>query len=1344
MTTYIPQKLPVKRTDYETQSYIVQLEEKDYAVPLYPFQLESPQPESLNCLVQKDETQQVTRITQDVTTLLQSFYHVGQSYLFRLKSILPVNGDHYELEDDRGFTFNLYQSINAPVTAGQNIRCQVREISSGRLSLDFQNVVDSTASLEKLRLELENKATQLGPSGSTLVDLLFSPEHAATFDRDIDRWLMHCVESHFPLQQHSAEAQDCIERIIRFCLFVLEDSTLLRFLHNKELSTMQDRLDQVAALAESMSQAIRFTLNGEADTQVQQTIKKLSASGYLFDAQRKLQTTDYLLTINPSLFAQSITALFDIITKRDNANIRQQSPFPFAFMRMLEHYIQLSRELIDSVNTMEDNEETQNRMSSVIKALAIQQLLALGHDSVPFNLVLNRSRLYRYLSFLPGVNAPRLLEQAYRCLINGQGEQLEFGWDALSSDLLIAMKVNNLTADTTADLPERTFITNQVTLLLGNDISLQPTRPGKKLKSQLPYPNFLPWHHMDVRLSTSIHIQQMQDKESLRPYEGMWKNIERHLFVFTDAAAPITPRNSTVPGKHLPEEGDIVTIRITHPLDISNSVYHCVIVDRDNKGIEGEGELNAYRDVVSYNWMPTPATFQDERGLPLLLEARVAHVNEATGQLSFDLREPISQAIIDDYNDPYCDDGQKLLNYSEEYLCVITNYSPTHRSYAAVSSNGLTFTFKRRDDEEQLPNSTYVRLRLLNRARTGNGMHEAELVTVVTDTHFLTQDAVNELLQWYSCGEVWTPTDGESDATTLIAPEEATTSLAASPTCVAEFMRIIDRLAVVTTDYKLAYNYLGFIRLVALTLNDQQQADYYSKRMKFILTLKYFETNGTLDDAELQQAEFMSEDVVRHYQGLHMQYLQLRCVSYMRQPQFNAELWNTLQTAGTSDLGKLARLVLAYNLLGEFRQQQGQILVHKEINRLLGIKERESELRNFGEEDFHTEFKTSVVFPPDNNMRPDPKRQTENILHVICGFLNAEGGKLYLGVNNEGMGTGLANDAQSKLFNNGKNFRDSFGLYIINSIRRRIGTEEAMNVETEWVEGNGRDIFCLTIKPSSRVARIEGRCWRRIGTESVELRGETLHRFMEQRATELRNTLTAPAEPTESSETPAAAPASSPDPQQAEAPITAIEPAEIKLTREQPIRAAFYPRYEGAYAKGYVNIIDRFHYMHTDDAYLGRARITIPVYEGMDDPHLLLVYTDGTALRVPVSHIFDQQERQTFSLYKSETDIDFAAIIDTEDLLLTTYADRRGRLLSRCDAANTIATENSLNARGQSLVNEGIGDYVTCVLINEHQGEFRRLRNLSRTTLGYDLSATANAALRQTLTDMGLAEELKL
>ena len=59
-------------------------------------------------------------------------------------------------------------------------------------------------------------------------------------------------------------------------------------------------------------------------------------------------------------------------------------------------------------------------------------------------------------------------------------------------------------------------------------------------------------------------------------------------------------------------------------------------------------------------------------------------------------------------------------------------------------------------------------------------------------------------------------------------------------------------------------------------------------------------------------------------------------------------------------------------------------------------------------EDSTTEFKTSIIFSPENNQ--PSSSQPQKIAQEMAGFMNAKGGDLYLGVNDEGYIVGIQND----------------------------------------------------------------------------------------------------------------------------------------------------------------------------------------------------------------------------------------------------------------------------------------------------------------------------------------------
>lgn len=129
-------------------------------------------------------------------------------------------------------------------------------------------------------------------------------------------------------------------------------------------------------------------------------------------------------------------------------------------------------------------------------------------------------------------------------------------------------------------------------------------------------------------------------------------------------------------------------------------------------------------------------------------------------------------------------------------------------------------------------------------------------------------------------------------------------------------------------------------------------------------------------------------------------------------PERNDMVWKLMSESNDEHLGRLCKLVLGYNSLKGFGMHNEREAIRKKINEELNIHVDGDEPEYFGEENQTREFKTTTVYPAGNNMRADVKAQTLELMKVICGFLNAEGGTLYLGVNNEGVASGLNNDIE--------------------------------------------------------------------------------------------------------------------------------------------------------------------------------------------------------------------------------------------------------------------------------------------------------------------------------------------
>ena len=374
-------------------------------------------------------------------------------------------------------------------------------------------------------------------------------------------------------------------------------------------------------------------------------------------------------------------------------------------------------------------------------------------------------------------------------------------------------------------------------------------------------------------------------------------------------------------------------------------------------------------------------------------------------------------------------------------------------------------------------------------------------------------------------------------------------------------------------------------------------------------------------------------------------------------------------------------------------------------------------------------------------MREDIERQTWVILHTICGFLNSRlGGKLYLGVNNEGMGVGLQSDAQHRYFRGG-NFHDRYERYIQDNVAFKVAKEALSLLSFEWPNAAGRDVLCITILPSEKLVKLDGQYWVRFGSETRELVGEMARNYNVQRQAERQAAMATAVTPVASlidndtltilNATVKAEEKVAEQPKEPKA-ATAMPNAEKCPTRSS-IHTTVQHHDDDAYAVAYVNFIDHRTYSHTSEMYYGQARLTIPIYHGSENDYLVVVNTDGTMMRVPLQHILEQDERKPYSLYVSDdVDILFAAVAKEDDLL---YSDRfsakKNRVVSRCDTILNLTECDSLNARGASLVMNTQAQIRQCAIIPHSQANsFKKITDLTEKQIGSDLLTKSYEKMR--------------
>jgi len=99
----------------------------------------------------------------------------------------------------------------------------------------------------------------------------------------------------------------------------------------------------------------------------------------------------------------------------------------------------------------------------------------------------------------------------------------------------------------------------------------------------------------------------------------------------------------------------------------------------------------------------------------------------------------------------------------------------------------------------------------------------------------------------------------------------------------------------------------------------------------------------------------------------------------------------------------------------------------------------------------------------------------DNCLRTICAFANSSGGKLYIGIDDEGKATGLK-DATRYLDDIPNKTKDVLGITPDVKIKKKAG----------------KDIIEITVAPSSTPIPYHGRFYTRSGSSSIEIKGNEL------------------------------------------------------------------------------------------------------------------------------------------------------------------------------------------------------------------------------------------------------------
>ena len=157
--------------------------------------------------------------------------------------------------------------------------------------------------------------------------------------------------------------------------------------------------------------------------------------------------------------------------------------------------------------------------------------------------------------------------------------------------------------------------------------------------------------------------------------------------------------------------------------------------------------------------------------------------------------------------------------------------------------------------------------------------------------------------------------------------------------------------------------------------------------------------------------------------------------------------------------------------------------------------------KNFGCEDAKKEFKSSIVYPAGDTVANIDK-QLGIICRTIAGFMNANGGTLYIGVSDNGYICGIEgeychlNDGEEEDYTYKEN-DDQYMLKITNRVLKRLGMTAGTLMNMRIEEEEGKKYCVVDIKKASRPIWFDGnKLFVRIVTTNRLLKNDEITQFV--------------------------------------------------------------------------------------------------------------------------------------------------------------------------------------------------------------------------------------------------------
>ena len=1261
--TYDFEVIERKDIDEDYSLFILKHEDDTFKIKLFDYQKKIATPARVKCYVY-DIKYGSTLLHFSKHFLISQLYTVGEKYRFEIVSEEKYDDYSYVLlNDEYGFSHRLYNSdyiANDYLKIRTQDSCElyVKQINATGFLTLYVEEVNSTVHFFKA----EDVFDELGFDINTyFFSYKYEYEKALKgYESPINSnnnqqnlWLfsyLSFIHKSIIYKINSSEyeiALDLLNLYIQFEEWMIEGSSFLDNFSSSKKESIIFKAESQLSRAKNRVKALNIIISPDKDKYIDTTLKRLTISGRLTD--EKLKVLKEVLLSSNELYKRKVSEIDKIISKLQEANLIEDYDAG-AINRVLEHLHNTEIKKINSclsiAGELLDGAEFDN-IDNILNIIKLKIRLALiANDQVLKSY--NESMFFKILSLKTESNSIKKILLINAIIVIVDTDMSE----SLSLDSHNPLNYKLLSSSKT--------LSNNAKKLYHNNGLIGKTEKGWALFTR----------NMQISGSGAVNIKYVKltsffndtfiiatghafDTDVLEVNFSSGKKSWDGLYSYTTSKKKKLSEASVFPPDGSEIECVMKLISRTQNknysfLEVSDSEY------------SGDGILHFSNSFGFYEVQMDKLIYPGER---LVLDCSINIANNVE-KLNFNLLDKIWEITrgLHKVNDLVV--GQVVSVSSNTYKIITENGCLSNVAFVKTELlQNHTYEFKIIDRDEK--NKFFVTELIGRSAQKINGHDKLRELLL---RELIIADTLDE---------------NESDDF-----EASSHGLVA----IRSIINGIEALINIEIELDEKVRLLNLLKVLASIIKDSKSY-YADAKLNYIDTIDAF---TKLDASNVFLVDsFIDENTIDIYNDLE------QCnLDYEKLALFNKKgILNQELILNAND--KLSGLIMAHNILADQSSDMNVLKMTKSIidaflftdrldssivqNKIIletteteevAVVEEVQVNFNLGRESKYREFKTSFVFYAGSNSG-NIEKQSFVILRTIVGFLNADGGSLFIGVNDKGEVAGLINDYNAL----GSNIdHDFYERRVRKEIVRNLNKDINGQLEFVFKTFNDAEYLEIVIPAYFEAVSLGDKFYQRQGNETRELLGYDIIKFVSRKFLNNPDAKTFKKDYYE-------------DQKIENTPI--VKP----VSNYGDALAYFHLKYNGSY------FISEIKQSAIDVKYI------LPISESVKRGFLLQGYDNGCVNKVPVRIILDKKYNYIYSKgVSNEGNLIMLELVANDDIIIKINTFKNEVQYVKLYPIKKISEHNILYLKGNQVVPKDI-DYVVAYASDfaKHAGVLSKL-----------------------------------